>query len=60
MQPTPRHRQAEADFRRMIARNDLPEPDEVEYTLGSVYFLWNEPKLAVAVDLGDPPPSGAA
>jgi hypothetical protein len=54
MQPTPRHIQAEADFRRLIASNDLPEPDEVEYTRGSVYFLWNEPKLAVAVDLDDP------
>jgi hypothetical protein len=46
--------QAEAAFRRLIASNDLPEPDEVEYTRGSVYFLWNEPKLAVAVDLDDP------
>jgi hypothetical protein len=63
MQPTPTHIQAEADFRRLIASNDLPEPDEVEYTRGSVYFLWNEPKLAVAVDLDDPTPtpsSGAA
>jgi hypothetical protein len=54
MQPTPRHRQAEADFRRMIASHDLPEPDEVEYTLGSVYFRWDEQKLVVAVDLDDP------
>jgi hypothetical protein len=45
---------AESNFRRLIASNDLPEPDEVEYTRGSVYFLWNEPKLAVAVDLDDP------
>jgi hypothetical protein len=57
MQPTPRHIQAEADFRRLIASNDLPEPDEVEYTRGSVYFLWHEPKLAVAVDLDDPAPT---
>jgi len=54
MQPTPRHIQAEADFRRLITSHDLPEPDEVEYTRGSVYFLWNEPKLAVAVELDDP------
>jgi hypothetical protein len=54
MQPTPRHRQAEADFRRMIASNDLPEPDEVEYTYGSVYFRYDEQKLVVAVDLDDP------
>jgi hypothetical protein len=57
MQPTPRHRQAEADFRRLIESNDLPEPDAVDYTRGSVYFLWNEPKLAVAVELDDPAPT---
>lgn len=57
MQPTPRHRQAEAAFRRMIASNDLPEPDEVDYTRGSVYFLWHEPKLAVAVELDGPAPA---
>ncbi len=57
MQPTPRHIQAEVDFRQLIASNDLPEPDEVEYSRGSVYFLWNEPKLAVAVDLDDPAPT---
>jgi hypothetical protein len=49
--------QAEADFRRLIDSNDLPEPDEVEYTRGSVYFLWNETKLAVAVELDDPAPT---
>jgi hypothetical protein len=54
MQPTPRHIQAEADFRRLIATDDLPEPDEVEYTRGSVYFRWEEQKLVVAVDLDDP------
>jgi hypothetical protein len=54
MQPTPRHVQAEADFRRLIASHDLPEPDEVEYTRDSVYFRWDEQKLVVAVDLDDP------
>jgi hypothetical protein len=53
MQPTPRHIRAEAHFRRLIERHDLPDPDEVEYTLASVYFLWHEPKLAVAVELED-------
>jgi hypothetical protein len=56
MRPTPIHLQAEADFRRLIARHDLPEPDEVEYTHGSVYFRWDEQKLVVAVDLDDPAP----
>lgn len=43
----------------MIASNELPEPDEVEYTQGSVYFRWNEQKLVVAVDLDDPAPLAA-
>jgi hypothetical protein len=57
MQPTPRHIQAEADFRGMIASHDLPEPDEVEYARGSVYFRWDAQKLVVAVDLDDPAPT---
>jgi hypothetical protein len=54
------HIQAEADFRRLIASNDLPEPDEVEYTRDSVYFRWAEQKLVVAVDLDDLASSTAA
>lgn len=57
MHPTARHIQAEADFRRLIANHDLPEPDEVEYTRDSVYFRWDEQKLVVAVDLDDPAPT---
>jgi hypothetical protein len=53
MQPTSLHLQAEAHFRRLIASNDLPEPDEVEYTRDSVYFRWEEQKLVVAVDLDE-------
>jgi hypothetical protein len=60
MQPTSMHIQAEADFRRLIASNDLPEPDEVEYTRDSVYFRWAEQKLVVAVDLDDLASSTAA
>ena len=57
MHPTARHSQAEADFRRMIASNDLPEPDEVEYTRGSVYFRLERAEASVAVDLDDPAPT---
>jgi hypothetical protein len=55
MQPTPRHEAAEADFHRMLETADLPAPDEVEYRRASVVFLWKEPKVAVVVDLEDPP-----
>jgi hypothetical protein len=27
---------------------------EADFRRGSVYFLWNEPKLAVALELDDP------
>jgi hypothetical protein len=57
MQPTPRHVQAESQFRRLIESNDLPQPDDVEYTHDSVYFRWDEQKLVVAVDLDDPAPT---
>jgi hypothetical protein len=54
VQPTPRHRACERDFRRIITDGDLVQPDEVEYTPASLIFKWTEQKLAVVVDLDDP------
>jgi hypothetical protein len=47
---TPRHRAIEARFRELVEEADLPAPDDVEYELESVRFLWHGPKVAVAVD----------
>jgi hypothetical protein len=55
MDPTPRHHSAEQAFRLLITEGEIADPDEVEYTEGSVVFLWHANKLAVVVDL-DPEP----
>jgi hypothetical protein len=41
----------EDGFRRLLADNDLPAPDEVEHHAdGSIVALWHGPKLAVVVE----------
>jgi hypothetical protein len=55
MEPTPRHQAAEARFRALITSADLAQPDGVEYTPDSLIFRWEGPKVAVVVDLDDPP-----
>jgi hypothetical protein len=50
MRITHRHRTIEARFRELVEQADLPAPDDVEYELESVTFLWHGPKVAVAVD----------
>jgi hypothetical protein len=48
---TPRHRQAEADFRRLLEEGGLAQPDAVEVSPGELVFFWHEPKLAVVLEL---------
>jgi hypothetical protein len=60
MHPTPRHHSAERAFRALITEGEIADPDDVEYTEASVVFLWHRTKLAVVVDLDDPPLSDAA
>jgi hypothetical protein len=55
MPPTSQHLAAERDFRTLLADNELPPPDEVEYDEASVVFVWREKKLVVVVDLDEPP-----
>ncbi|MGH2590172.1 MAG: hypothetical protein ACRDGW_05180 [Actinomycetota bacterium] len=52
---TPNHRDAERRMREIVRNGDLPEPDEVRYEFDpdEVVLTWNEPKLAVVIDLGD-------
>ena len=59
MEPTPRHREAEAAFRSLLEDGGLPQPDAVEVSPDGLLFLWHEPKLAVALDLDDPDDSAA-
>ena len=45
---------AETMVREMIAENGLPEPDDIEYGFTCIRVLWNNPKVALVVDI-DPP-----
>jgi hypothetical protein len=48
--PTPRAAAVEEEFRRLLAENDLPEPDDVQHDPGEVVFLFRDRKVAVVVD----------
>ncbi len=50
-----RHQAAESRFRELVRSADLDQPDDVEYRLDSLLFLWRGPKLAVVVELDDSP-----
>jgi hypothetical protein len=55
MPPTSQHLAAEKAMRELLPRTGLPQPDDVEYREESVVFLWHEQKLAVFIDLDEPP-----
>ena len=40
--------------REMIAENGLPEPDDIEYGFTCIRVLWNDPKVALVVDIDQP------
>ena len=54
MDPTPRHRAAERDFRRLLHSGGVTPPDLVDYAPDEVIFRWTEEKLAVVLDLESP------
>ena len=45
----------ERKLRAMLTKADLPQPDEVEYGHRCIRALWWDTKVAVVVDLDDPP-----
>ena len=53
MDTSPRHREAEARFRRLVEDAGLAPPDTVTYEHETVTFFWDEPRVAVVVDLDD-------
>ena len=55
MDPTPRHRVAELDFRQMLTDGGLGQPDAAEYFTDSIVFRWTERQLAVVFELDTPP-----
>ena len=55
MQPSTRHRIAEAHFRELVTGAGLDQPDAVDYERDALIFRWSGPKVAVVVDLEPPP-----
>jgi hypothetical protein len=53
--PSPRHRAAEDRFRELLRRQELTEPDRVEYAPDELTFFWEKSKLAVVVELDGTP-----
>jgi hypothetical protein len=53
VQPTARHLEVAATFRRLLTDYDIPAPDAVDYASESVIFRWDEQRLAVVVDFDD-------
>jgi hypothetical protein len=49
---------AETRVRELIAENDMPEPDEVEYGFTCIRLFWHRPKVCLVIDI-DPPPNGS-
>ena len=48
-------KKAERRMRELLESNGLPQPDEVEYGFTCIRLLWREPKLAVVIDIDEPP-----
>ena len=40
----------EQAVRRLLEREQLPEPDEIEHRENSIVLVWHEQRLAVVVD----------
>ncbi len=46
---------AEHDARAMLEDHGVPQPDEVEYGHSCVRLLWREERVAMVIDLAEPP-----
>jgi hypothetical protein len=49
---------AETRMRELLAENGMPEPDGVEYGHTCIRLFFDEPKVALVIDI-DPPPDGS-
>jgi hypothetical protein len=46
---------AEASGRKMLEESGIPQPDDVEYGHTCIRFLWNEQKVALVIEIDEPP-----
>ena len=45
---------AEVKMRELLSENGLPEPDGVEYGHGCIRLFFDEPKVALVIDIDNP------
>jgi hypothetical protein len=45
--------QAERDARDMLVRGGLPQPDRVEHGFTCIRLLWDEPQVAMVIDIDE-------
>jgi hypothetical protein len=50
----------EQKVRAMIESSGLPEPDEIEYGYTCIWVIWEEPKLALRIDIDTDPETATA
>jgi hypothetical protein len=46
--------EAEARMRALLRENGMPQPDGVEYGHGCIRLFFNDPKVALVVDIDNP------
>ena len=46
---------AERSAREMLERDDLPQPDWIEYGYTCIRLIWEEPKVVLVVQIDEPP-----
>jgi hypothetical protein len=51
---------AEMKMRELLEENGMPEPDGVEYGHGCIRLFFDEPKVAVVIDIDEPPDENEA
>jgi hypothetical protein len=45
----------EQKVRAMLEAQGLPEPDEIEHGYTCIWLIWQEPKLALRIDIDEDP-----
>jgi hypothetical protein len=51
--------EAERAARQLLDDEGLPQPDKIEYRESSIALLWNDRKVAMVIDVDEPPPEAS-
>lgn len=47
--------EAESKMRELLAKNELAQPDRIEYGYTCIRLFWEQPKTCVIVQIDEPP-----